>query len=98
MPLRLVRLLAYIPTAVLWLALKLGFTPIAYLKLLKNFPFMHLHHIIFDQMIPRISNYWKRDEAFALVQQAGLQDIKIEWVNECSWTVMGTKKDAPDQA
>lgn len=98
MPLRLVRLLAYIPTAALWLALKLGFTPIAYLKLLKNFPFMHLHHIIFDQMLPRISNYWRRNEAFALVQQAGLQDIKIEWVNECSWTVMGIKKDAPDQA
>ena len=91
MPLPLVRSLAFVPTSVLWLLLKIGFTPIAYLKLLRNFPFMHLHHIVFDQMIPRISNYWKREEAEGLLRQANLTDIRIEWVNQCSWTVCGTK-------
>lgn len=92
MPLGLVRALALIPTTALWLSLKAGFTPIAYLKLLRNFPFMHLHHIVFDQMLPRTSNYWKKSEAMELLQQADLSDIRIEWVNECSWTVTGIKK------
>ena len=91
MPLWLVRLLAYVPTAVLWLMLRMGITPIEYLKMLKGFPFMHLHHIVFDQMLPRIANYWTRDEAAALLTGAGLTDVKTAWVNEVSWSVIGTK-------
>ena len=91
MPLWLVRLLAYVPAAALWLLLKLGITPLEYLRLLKGFPFRHLHHIVFDQMLPRISNYWTRDEAVALLRSAGLSDIKTAWVNEVSWSVIGTK-------
>ena len=91
MPLWLVRVLALVPTALLWLLLRLGITPLAYLKLLKTFSFAHLHHIVFDQMLPRISNYWRKDEAIALLTQAGLEDVKAEWVNEVSWSVIGTK-------
>lgn len=92
MPLWLVRLLAYVPTAALWLLLKLGITPLAYLKLLKDFPFRHLHHIVFDQMLPRIANYWTREESTALLSAAGLKDVKAEWVNQVSWSVIGTKR------
>ena len=42
-------------------------------------------------MLPRIANYWRRDEVEALMQQAGLQDIQLQWVNEVSWTAIGTK-------
>jgi hypothetical protein len=44
-------------------------------------------------MLPRISNYWKKDEAVDLLRQAGLRDIRTEWVNECSWTVRGVKPE-----
>jgi SAM-dependent methyltransferase len=98
LPLPLVRLLAYIPTAALYLMLRLGITPIAYLRLLRKFPFMHLHHIVFDQMLPRTANYWRKDEAIALMQQAGLTDLHAEHVNECSWTVTGIKPQPPAAA
>jgi SAM-dependent methyltransferase len=91
MPLWMVRWLAYLPSAALWLLLRLGITPLAYLRLLKDFPFDHLHHIVFDQMLPRIANYWTREEATALLVQAGLADVKATWVNEVSWSVIGTK-------
>ncbi len=91
MPLALVRLLAFLPTSALYLMLKLGFTPIAYLRLLKTFPFMHLHHIVFDQMLPKTANYWRKNEALKLAEQAGLIELKAVHVNECSWTVTGRK-------
>jgi SAM-dependent methyltransferase len=95
MPLTVVRLIAWIPTALLWGMVRLGFTPLEYLRLLRRFPLRHLHHIVFDQMLPRTACYWRREEAVALLQQAGLRDIDCAWVNEVSWSVIGTKPMAP---
>jgi len=94
MPLALVRALAYLPAAVLWLTTRAGITPINYLKLMRGFTLRHIHHICFDQMLPRIANYWRKDEAMALLVQAGLEDIQATWVNEVSWSVIGTKPTA----
>ena len=94
MPPGLVRFLAYLPAGVMWAILRTGFTPLAYLKLLRTFSFRHIHHICFDQMLPRIAFYWRKDEAIALLEQAGLEDVRAEWVNEVSWSVIGTKPSA----
>jgi SAM-dependent methyltransferase len=91
MPLSIVRLLAHVPAALLWIMLRLGFTPLEYLKLLRTFSYPHIHHICFDQMLPKTANYWRKTEAIALLEQAGLRDIRAEWVNEVSWSVIGTK-------
>ena len=91
LPLGLVCFLALFPTAALWLILRLGILRLEYFKLLRTFPFEHLHSIVFDQMLPRIAHYWRHDEALALLQQAGLEEIKIQAVNEMSWTVIGRK-------
>jgi SAM-dependent methyltransferase len=91
MPLGLVRLLAYVPATLLWVMLRMGITPLDYLRLLRTFSLRHLHHICFDQMLPRIAFYWRKEEAVALLEQAGLADVKAEWVNEVSWSVIGTK-------
>jgi SAM-dependent methyltransferase len=91
MPLSVVRLLAILPAAVLYGLIRVGFTPIAYLRMLRSFPFRHLHHIIFDQMLPKTANYWRRDEVIQLFEQAGLVDIRAVHVNEMSWTVTGAK-------
>lgn len=91
MPLGLVRILAYFPAGLLWGMLRMGFAPLAYLKMLRTFSLRHIHHICFDQMLPKIANYWRKDEAIGLLQQAGLRDVKAEWVNEVSWSVIGTK-------
>lgn len=91
MPPGLVRFLANFPAALLWTMLRAGFAPLAYLKLLRTFSYRHIHHICFDQMLPRIAFYWRKDEAIALLEQAGLEHVKAEWVNEVSWSVIGTK-------
>jgi SAM-dependent methyltransferase len=91
MPLGLLRWVAYLPAAVLWCMVRLGITPLAYLKLLKRFSLRHIHHICFDQMLPKIANYWRKDEAIALLEQAGLKNIRAEPVNDVSWSVIGTK-------
>ena len=93
-PVSIVRYLAYVPTAFLWIFLRLGLSRVEYFKLLRRFTFRHLHHIVFDQMIPRIANYWRKDEVESLMQQAGLNDIRLVWVNEMSWAAVGYKTAA----
>lgn len=90
-PLALVRWLAWLPAVLLWGLLRAGFTPLAYLRLLRTFPVRHIHHIVFDQMLPRTAFYWRREQAIALLEQAGLCDIRCECVNDVSWSVIGTK-------
>ena len=91
MPLKLVRALAWLPAAMLWALVHIGFTPVKYLELLRTFSLRHIHHICFDQMLPRIAHYWRREEAVALFDAAGLKDIKVAPVNGISWSIIGTK-------
>ena len=83
--------LSLYPTAALWLALRLGFGRIEYFQLLRCLDFSHLRSIVFDQMLPRIANYWPRETVLALMRQAGLADVSLIWVNEMSWSAIGTK-------
>ena len=85
---------AVVLAAALWLLLRSGLLRLEYFRLLRRFSFEHLHHIVFDQMLPRIANYWRREEAEELLRQAGLVDIHSKWVNEMSWSVVGTRPEA----
>jgi SAM-dependent methyltransferase len=91
MPMPLLNLLSYLPAAALWISLRAGLQRIEYFRLLKAFPFRHLRHIILDQMLPQIANYWRREEVESLMEQAGLSDISLTHVNEMSWAAVGTK-------
>ena len=91
LPVSWVRMLAFLPTALLWGLLRLGMGRLAYLRQVRRFSFMHLHHILFDQMLPRIANYWKHDEVVALLTEVGLEEIHLEWVNEMSWSARGRR-------
>jgi SAM-dependent methyltransferase len=91
MPLRLVHALSWPLTALLWCALRVGFPPGAYYRLIRQFTFEHLRAIVFDHMIPRIALYYTRAKAEALLARAGLTDIRSTWVNENSWSVIGGK-------
>lgn len=63
-----------------------------YFRQISKFKFWHVHSIIFDQLIPKIANYWKKEEVLNLFKNKGLKDINIEHVNSLSWTIMGTKE------
>ena len=94
LPIRLVHLLSNVPTAALWVLLRLGYRPTAYFRLLATFGFWHLRSIVFDQMLPKIAHYWARDEVVALMTGAGLDGIEVDWVNEMSWAAIGTRRAA----
>jgi hypothetical protein len=50
-----------------------------------------MRSIVFDQMLPRIANYWKREEVEGLLRDAGLIDVQTASVNGMSWTAIGTR-------
>lgn len=91
LPTGLVHHLSLYPTGLLWLLLRLGVQPISYFRLIAKFGFPHLRSIVFDQMLPRIAHYWTGPEVQALLRGAGLQDIRLAWVNEMSWSAIGTR-------
>jgi len=74
-----------------WLLLRLGVRPIEYFRLIAKFDFPHLRAIIFDQMLPRIAHYWPREAVAGMMEQAGLEDIRLSWVNQMSWSAIGTR-------
>lgn len=43
-------------------------------------------------MLPKIANYWRKDEVETLMREAGLKDIELARVNEMSWAARGFKK------
>ncbi len=91
MPLPMVHGLSWWLTAALWLALRPNLSTSPYLRQIRGFSFRHLRAIVFDHMIPRIALYYRREEALALLAQAGLTDVQAYWTNRMSWTVHGRK-------
>jgi len=91
LPVGLVHHLSVYPTGLLWLLLRLGFGRIAYFRLLRQFTFSHLRSIVFDQMLPKIANYWPRAVVERMMREQGLLDVRLSWVNEMSWCAIGTK-------
>ena len=91
MPVSSVHWLSLMPTMLLWLGLRLGWSRTAYLRQIRRFRFSHLRSIVFDQMLPKISHYWTEAEVRSLMTQARLVEIDTAWVNEVSWCAVGRK-------
>jgi len=91
LPVGFVHHLALYPTVLLWLLLRLGFGGIAYFRLIRKFSFRHLRSIVFDQMLPKIAHYWPRETVERVMRDQGLRDVRLIWVNEMSWSAIGTK-------
>lgn len=91
LPLGLVHALSWPLTVILWFMLRLGLGRLEYFRLIRRFSFDHLRAIVFDHLIPRIARYYNRDEAIALLEKAGLENLEVNWVNEMSWSVCGRK-------
>lgn len=98
LPIGLVHHLSLYPAALLWAALRLGISRIEYFQLIRTLTFPHLRAIVFDQMLPKIANYWPREVVERLMRDAGLQQVELVWVNQMSWSAIGIKPAAPDPA
>jgi SAM-dependent methyltransferase len=98
LPIGLLHWLSWFPAAALWLALKLGFGRTAYARQIGTFTFRHLRSIVFDQLLPKIANYWPRATVEAMMSDAGLTDVRLVAVNEISWAALGTKPSGGGRA
>lgn len=94
LPTPAIKWLAHLPAAVLWLGLRIVPVKLEYLRLIRTFTYAHLHHILLDQMLPRIAHYWKRAEVEALANGAGLSELELVHVNGMSWGCLGRKPAA----
>jgi SAM-dependent methyltransferase len=97
LPLGVVHTLSWPITAALWILLRVGLRRIEYFRLIRKFSFDHLRAIVFDHMIPKIALYYTREDAIALLADAGLTNVGATWVNEMSWSVAGRKPRSPAQ-
>lgn len=50
--------------------------------------------MIYDQLNPAYAKYYRRDEARALLEDAGFQDVRLHHRHGYSWTVLGTHPPA----
>jgi SAM-dependent methyltransferase len=91
LPVGLVHHLSLYPAALLWLVVRLGLGQIAYFRFLRRFGFRQLRVIVFDQMLPKIANYWPRETVERLMREQGILDVRLTWVNEMSWCAVGRK-------
>lgn len=92
LPIWLLNYLTYFVSVPLWLLVKIAPVKNTYLRQLKTFKLWHIHSICFDQLLPKIANYYRKDEARQLLTDAGLQSVEIYSCNRNSWTVIGTKR------
>jgi SAM-dependent methyltransferase len=92
LPVKLTHLLAYFFSIPLYFYVRAFKQNNNYLKQLSKFRFWHIQCIVLDQLIPKIANYWKKQEALNLFGSQGLTNINIFRVNDNSWTVIGQKK------
>lgn len=92
LPLFFVHNLTYLFSIPLYFFIKIFKPKHKYLNQISKFKFWHVHSIVFDQLIPKIANYWKKNEAINLFKEQGLKDISAYRVNDNSWTVVGTKE------
>jgi SAM-dependent methyltransferase len=93
LPVALVHLLSYFCSIPLYLFVKIFKGPSDYLKQLSTFNFWHVHSIVFDQLIPDIAHYWKREEVMAFMETLPLTDVTVSAPpNNSGWIATGIKK------
>jgi SAM-dependent methyltransferase len=91
LPPRVVHTLAYALSLPIWLGLRLPLRWSGYLADAREFPFAHLHKIVFDQLLPDIARYYGREELEALFAGLSLARTSIHSNRGYSWTVVCEK-------
>lgn len=80
--------------AAAWPVIKLAPFRTDYYRWVRTLSFHNVESIIFDQMLPRIANYWTRAEMNALVAPLAGGSPFVEQVQGNSWHVRVTKRPA----
>lgn len=94
LPIGFVHILTYLFSVPLYLLVKLFPVRSEYLRFMSQSQFRHIHHTVFDQLLPRVAHYWTREEVAALV--GTLPDpkkIELYHVLKYSWCAVVRKYD-----
>lgn len=83
--------LARAMTALLWLRLRLPKSD-PYLERLAKRSFRHMEAMVFDQLLPHIAHYWRRDEMLGLVAGLPLEVRHLTHTHGMSWTLVAEKR------
>lgn len=75
----------------LFLILRLWPTRHPYFRHARSWAFRHLHTVMFDQLLPRIAQYWTEAEVQALFAGLPVTDVRTTRVNENSWSVIAQR-------
>ena len=49
--------------------------------------------VIYDQLNPAVARYYSEHDAWALLEQAGFQQVQLHHRHGYSWTVIGTRSE-----
>ncbi len=83
-------ILSFLVTLIVWPLIRSIPWKTSYYRNLRQLSFGSLELILFDQLIPRISRYWTRDQIRALVSKLG-GEVSCELVQGNSWHVRVVK-------
>ncbi|HAZ08427.1 MAG TPA: methyltransferase [Elusimicrobia bacterium] len=62
-----------------------------YLVLLRERAFRHVEAMVFDQLLPSISNYWTREQVLALVAGRPVRVTQMTHTHGVAWTLIAEK-------
>jgi len=91
LPPRVTHALTYLFSVPLYAAIKLIPTRHPYFQRARTWRFNHLHLIVFDQLLPRIANYWTKAEALDLFRDLPVARLEAFQKNNNSWTVIAVR-------
>ena len=86
-PLKLVYYFSLIPSIGLYFGMKLRILKSDYYQIIKKYNFKHLHLIVFDHLIPKVNDYYSKEEIMDLMN--GLNNIIIRHSKMKCWSVIG---------
>jgi SAM-dependent methyltransferase len=90
-PLRMTLYISRVLTAFLKLYLLLPHKN-EYLKRLKERTYRHTEAMVFDQLIPEIAHYWRKEEVLGLVDGLQLDVASLTHTDGISWTLVAQKR------
>jgi SAM-dependent methyltransferase len=64
----------------------------AYFRELKRRSFRHMEAMVFDQLLPSISKYFRRSEVLELIRGLPVELVHLTHTNGMSWTVVAKKQ------
>ena len=89
LPIYFLHFLSYFICIPLFLYVKCFSVKKLYLRQISGFSFLHINSIIFDQLLPRVTYYWTKEESLALFKENGFKSIEIHRPdNDQGWTVI----------